>query len=488
MPTKCFAFGCKSILRKNHIKFYRLPTGKHRLKKWLQILKIGGTLNHRTAKICSLHFSRNQFLNSVSYILRPRAVPDQNIYEFSQKSEVPLEVMECISDSVVNIDMDNHSPTKKGNRFDQPFRTYLPSSRKRIVQSSEQVLEYVPSCSDNFGSDVASYVELETAEEKELSFEGVSNAVDGSDSSSCNENINQSQIKAVTTSAGILSVETLYDEQMKYLTGHSKVEFNFILQYMTANQPDSKWPTEKLRLSEQLLLTLIKYRLNLDYLLLSIMFKIGCRTVSKIFSYWTNLMYDKLSIIDFWSLRAKSESLYTVILDCTEIPIEKPISAEEQQITWSSYKNCNTFKGLIGIDEAGTVIFVSKLFGGAATDNTIVKNSGILELLSAGDFILADRGFEATDALSEKGIILNKPPKKKGLQMSETEVATTRLVASRRINVERIIGHAKNSRILSQKVDHSMFKHMDTIFYVIFALVNIKASICKPVKVDCWCK
>lgn len=39
----------------------------------------------------------------------------------------------------------------------------------------------VPSCSDNFGSDVASNVELETAEEKELSFEGVSNAVDGSD-------------------------------------------------------------------------------------------------------------------------------------------------------------------------------------------------------------------------------------------------------------------------------------------------------------------
>lgn len=67
MPTKCFAFGCKSILRKNHIKFYRLPTGKHRLKKWLQILKIGGTLNHRTAKICSLHFSRNQFLNSGEY-------------------------------------------------------------------------------------------------------------------------------------------------------------------------------------------------------------------------------------------------------------------------------------------------------------------------------------------------------------------------------------------------------------------------------------
>lgn len=157
-------------------------------------------------------------------------------------------------------------------------------------------------------------------------------------------------------------MDTLEDEEMKYLTGHSKIEFDFILRYMTRNQADAEWPTDKLRLPEQLLLTLIKYRLNLDYMLLSIMFKVNCRIVAKICSYWTNLMYDKLNAIDFWSFRAKSENLYTVILDCTEIPIEKPVSVEEQQITWSSYKNCNTFKGLVGKSHHKSQVYYKKTY------------------------------------------------------------------------------------------------------------------------------
>lgn len=64
MPTKCCAFHCKSVLRKGSVKFYRFPTGKHRLTRWLEILKIGGSFDHRKAKICSLHFSFHQFINS----------------------------------------------------------------------------------------------------------------------------------------------------------------------------------------------------------------------------------------------------------------------------------------------------------------------------------------------------------------------------------------------------------------------------------------
>ncbi|XP_065093691.1 uncharacterized protein LOC135714283 [Ochlerotatus camptorhynchus] len=282
-------------------------------------------------------------------------------------------------------------------------------------------------------------------------------------------------------------MESLSDDDMKYLTGHSISEFNAIFCFTVKNQLDADWPFQNLPLKAPLLLTLINYRLNFDFSFLGIMFKIHYSSVSKIFKYWTILLSDKFNKVDFWGMRVSGENLYTVILDCTEIPIQKPTSPEEQQATWSSYKNCNTFKSLIVIDEAGTVTFVSTLYGGAASDNVIVAKSGIIQKMKEGDCILADRGFDATDLLAEKGVILNKPPRKNGSQMKENEVAQTRAIAKRRINVERVIGLVKRNRILAQKVPHSLFELMPRIFKLLFWLVNIKKSICKSVDGNCKC-
>lgn len=286
----------------------------------------------------------------------------------------------------------------------------------------------------------------------------------------------------------MLVVSNLTDDEIKYLTGHSKNEFNVIFDFVLSEHINVVWPYQSLPLKEQLLMTLMKYRLNYDFIFLGTVFKISHKAVSTVFRHWTHLLYGAFSTVNFWKTRAKAEELYTVILDCTEIAIEKPTLPEKQQATWSSYKNCNTFKGLVGIDEAGTVIFVSDLFGGAASDDVIVARSSVLDLLAEGDYILADRGFEATDALAEKGIILNKPPKKKGEQMSEEDVARTRALASRRVNVERIIGLVKKNRILTQKVPHHLFDVISRIFRLLFMLVNIKPSICQSIDPICKCK
>lgn len=269
----------------------------------------------------------------------------------------------------------------------------------------------------------------------------------------------------------------LSNDDIKYLTGHTQKQFLFIYNFVISGQSDNSWPNKTLSLKNQLLLTLMKFRHNFDYNFLAILFKIHYITVSAVFKYWTELMYDKFDHVDFWKLRADEEGLFTVILDCTEIPIQKPKSPAEQQATWSSYKNTNTFKALIGIDEAGTVTFVSTLFGGSVTDDLIVEKSGVVDKLKDGDFVLADRGFGMTDLLAEKGVILNKPPNKKGSQMSAADVAATRAIAARRVNVERVIGLAKTNKILSQRVPHCLFNIMPKIFRLIFFLTNIKPSI-----------
>ena len=78
------------------------------------------------------------------------------------------------------------------------------------------------------------------------------------------------------------------------------------------------------------------------------------------------------------------------IIDATEIFIQTPSNPQAQQLTFSSYKNHNTLKSLVGITPSGGVCFVSKLYGGNISDWELTERCGILSLLEPGDSVMAD--------------------------------------------------------------------------------------------------
>lgn len=135
------------------------------------------------------------------------------------------------------------------------------------------------------------------------------------------------------------------------------------------------------------------------------------------------------------------------IIDCSEIFIERPCAYQARAQTYSNYKKHNTVKFLIDITPCGAISFLSKWWGGRATDRCITQNSGFLRL-DHGDVILADRRFDISDDLAIYGARLEIPAFTRGKkQLSLQEVEYSKRLSKVRIHVERVIGLLKKNTL-----------------------------------------
>jgi len=167
-----------------------------------------------------------------------------------------------------------------------------------------------------------------------------------------------------------------------------------------------------------------------------------------------------------------------LILDCTEIFAETPSSLLLQSQLYSSYKGNTTLKGLIGISPHGSITFVSSLYTGAISDKEITRCSGILDLVEAGDSVMADKGFDIEDLLREKNVSLNLPPFLESRSLfSATEVQQTKMIAKVRIHVERAIRRIKEYHIFDSDVPLSMLGSINQLYTVACLLTNFQGPL-----------
>ncbi|XP_071480907.1 uncharacterized protein [Diadema antillarum] len=255
--------------------------------------------------------------------------------------------------------------------------------------------------------------------------------------------------------------------------------------------PSKPGPKRSLGSKQEFMLVLMKLRLALTLAFLASVFDISQSRASQIFNTWIKFLASELKHLIFWpdrvaissfmpnSLKDKYNGLRCTI-DCTEIFIERPRNLELQALTWSDYKKHNTVKFLVAIAPNGMISFLSKAWGGRATDVHITRESGFLNLIDAGDIILADRGFVIREDLLMRHARLEIPASSKGLeQQSPEDVAATKKIANARIHVERAIGRMKVFNILQHTLPLSMVPLIDDIVIVCAALINLQPALVK---------
>lgn len=245
---------------------------------------------------------------------------------------------------------------------------------------------------------------------------------------------------------------------------------------------------------EHILMCLKKIKLNSTFSELEDNFGLSLSYISKLFlkniPIIANFLHPFIVNLDKKSIRKTlpisfRHNYYNVscIIDCLEIDIQKPSKALFQALTWSEYKKGNTVKYLISCTPNGLINYISPGFGGRASDVTIVENCNFLDSLEPGTVILADRGFKHVEqTLSKKGIKLLRPPSvPSGTKLSKEEVRQTKVIASLRIHVERVIRRIREFSMLKQHsvINKNFLRVLDNIIVIACALINIQDSLIK---------
>ena len=515
MPQTCAVQGCTNRSNKagcENISFHHLPLSENQvLKLWVIKTKLPHRLVNKNTRICSAHFvggKRNHFSDvpelfpwtpSTRKQPPPRNPPPLACALSSLSPSPPPrppsspETPSAVPphQSPPDPESAHLSSLQDGLTYDHDHTYCIPTTQSKL---STTLVDDKVLLTDNIGD-----LDTESCTSSMEVRDDRANNIGDSDTQSCTSSMVSASVQCSLLGKAF-GINNISDDNgaVHFYTGLPDYQtflacFDFLgpavnqLQYWygsktTPAQSNYKGAPRALTPLNDFFLVMCRLRLGLLEQDLAYRFQISQSTVSRICVTWINLLFVKFKEIPLWPTRDGVDTHMPqcfredypstrCIIDATEIFIQQPSSPVAQQLTFSSYKNHNTLKAIVGITPSGAVCFVSKMFGGCVSDKELTIQSGILEMLEPGDSVMADRGFTIADLLAERGVELNIPPMKLQPQLTENELVETRRIASVRIHVERAIGRLKNYHIL-HNIPNSMAGLAERMFFVCTIFTN----------------
>ncbi|XP_028274010.1 protein ALP1-like isoform X2 [Parambassis ranga] len=397
MGKSCCVVGCKNRFNKNsELSFHRLPKCRERRSKWIAAIRRKNWNPAAETWICGRHFVSGKKSNDP---LHPDYVPC--LFSFTSTADQAW--------AVNSLESYQHCQEDFEKALANTSREQAASGLLKLHRST------------------ASEAKVQTVE------------------------VPGTEVPTEETHSDVASLH----EQIKSLSRLPNVQtFSLLFSFMTSVPATAK---QSLKPTQELLITLMKLRLNLSEEFLGHLFGIDQSTVSEIFRRWIDVMACRLHSLILWPEREDLRRSLPVcfltffkecvsIIDCFEVLIECPSDLRAQAQTWSNHKQHNTLKFLISITPQGSISFVSKSWGGRVTDKHLAEHSGFLDKLLPGDLILSDQDFTAEDSVGLLCAELVTPPFTQGKkQLSRKEIESAQENSQVRRHVERV------TRMLRQK-------------------------------------
>ncbi|XP_068680916.1 uncharacterized protein [Montipora foliosa] len=443
--VQCFAPDCNHQSESHTCRFFSFPSREKKAdeyRRWIRLLRRQDREPGKHSRVCSCHFRDGNKSNGPESFKR------------NQNKLFPAE--------------QGTKPKKK--KSSQPGRSLC---MQEVIETAREKIksQQVPERSESSTKEIVLEAELEQA---------------------------KMEITDLKEKIGYLknhyTVSTLNEDVLKMETGlPTRDVFNIVVSYTERFKDEinyfAGWRVESIRFEDQIFITLMKVRQNYTNLHLAQLFSCSVSTIANIVTTFIHVIHSILFTDLMTSIPSRDKNKLSapssfnqfgscrVVIDCTDIEIATPGLMSQQNATYSSYRGMHSFKVIVGVAPNGVITYVSKLYPGSISDKAIVQQSGLLNHLTAGDLVLADKGFLIQD-LVPNGVSVNIPPFLNNGTFTESEAQATKAIAKCRIHVERANARLKDFKILSF-IPSYLRCHADIIFQLCASLVNLQFPLIK---------
>lgn len=241
-------------------------------------------------------------------------------------------------------------------------------------------------------------------------------------------------------------------EKVKFYTGLPNYFVLETVMWLLAPHMDGM-KNVKLSKFQQLLLTLMRLRLDLRNQDLAYRFGVKVGTVTRTVHQLVSIMSSTLvPTAVFWPSRAElrknlpaalraSHPDCAVIVDCFTVPFEEPVSrGNQQQQQKRAGTTYNVLKYLIGVAPQGVVTFVSRGVLGNVSDRSLTEGCGLLCKLLPGDVVLASRDLDIADSVAARGARFKIAGSYQGEAYGSSEGSPLADASSETASVQRHVG------------------------------------------------
>ncbi|MGI9182646.1 MAG: transposase family protein [Longimicrobiaceae bacterium] len=152
-----------------------------------------------------------------------------------------------------------------------------------------------------------------------------------------------------------------------------------------------------------------------------------------------------------------------ILIDSREQRIRRPRGWQAQKPFYSGKKKAHTLKCQAAVSVQGRVQAISASVPGSTSDLTLLRGSGVLEVLDPTEGIGADKGYVGLEqAHPEEACYVphKKPP---GGDLTEDEKSYNRLLSAVRIVVEHLFARMSRFGALSQLFRHQRERHSTVV-------------------------